>query len=136
MRIYGTVVDSKGEPLPLANITIRNGNQSGKFGTTADTDGNFSLENDIITDSSKFEVSYLGYQSKVLNPTQLQGKSITLVDANPIELSGVTVLGKPLPKKVSTGLTNFKEHLSAHKYVYAGLGGLVGILLITSTIKK
>jgi hypothetical protein len=136
MKIYGTVVDSKGEPLALANITIRNGNQSGKFGTTADIDGNFSLENEIINDNSLFEVSYLGFQSKTLKPSELQGKSITLVDANPIELSAVTVFGKPLPKKASNTLSNFKEHLSAHKYVYAGLGGLAGILLITSTLKK
>lgn len=136
MKIYGTIVDSKGEPLPLANITIINGKQAKKFGTTADIDGNFTLDNAIIDDNSQFEVSYLGFQSKTLKPNDLQGKSITLVDANPIELSGVTVFGKPLPKKASSTLANFKEHLSAHKYVYAGLGGLVGILLITSTIKK
>ncbi|MEI7509941.1 MAG: carboxypeptidase regulatory-like domain-containing protein [Flavobacterium sp.] len=136
MKIYGTIVDSKGEPLPLANITIINGKQAKKFGATADIDGNFSLENAIIDDNSQFEVSYLGFQSKKLKPNELQGKSITLVDANPIELSGVTVFGKPLPKKTSNTLANFKEHLSAHKYIYAGLGGLVGILLITSTLKK
>ena len=136
MKIYGTVVDSKGEPLPLANITIINGKQAKKFGTSADIDGNFSLDNEIIDDNSQFEVSYLGFKSKTLKPSQLQGKSITLEDASAIELSGVTVFGKPLPKKASSTLANFKEHLSAHKYVYAGLGGLVGILLITSTIKK
>lgn len=136
MKIYGTVVDSKGEPLPLANITIINGKQAKKFGTSADIDGKFTLENEIIDDNSQFEVSYLGFKSKTFKPKDLQGKSIILEDASAVELSGVTVFGKPLPKKASSTLANFKEHLSAHKYVYAGLGGLVGILLITSTIKK
>ena len=64
MKIYGTVVDSKGEPLPLANITIINGKQAKKFGTSADIDGKFTLDNEIIDDNSQFEVSYLGFTTK------------------------------------------------------------------------
>jgi hypothetical protein len=135
MKIYGKIVDTLGEPLPLANVTIKNGTQANKFGTSADTDGNFKLENDIITDNSLFAVSYLGYVTQNFKASELQGKTIKLLEATE-ELNAVVVTGKPKPKTSTSSLANFKEHLQKHKYVYAGLGGLAGILLITSSIKK
>ena len=135
MKIYGKILDTLGEPLPLANVTIKNGAQANKFGTSADTDGNFKLENDIITDNSVFAVSYLGYVTQNFKASELQGKTIKLLEGAE-ELNAVVVTGKPKAKATTSSLVNFKEHLQKHKYVYAGLGGLAGILLITSSIKK
>jgi hypothetical protein len=135
MKIYGKIVDTLGEPLALANVTIKNGTQANKFGTSADTDGNFKLENDIITNDSVFAVSYVGYIPQSFKASELEGKTIKLLEATE-ELQPVVVTGKPKAKTSTSSLVNFKEHLQKHKYVYAGLGGLAGILLITSSIKK
>jgi hypothetical protein len=52
------------------------------------------------------------------------------------ELPEITITGRPKPIVKITEKLNFKENLAKHKYVYAGVGALAGILLIMKSIKK
>jgi hypothetical protein len=59
-RIYGRVVDSKGEPLIGASI-IEKGTTNG---TVTDFDGEFTL---TVTGDAILEVSYVGFKSQIVN---------------------------------------------------------------------
>jgi hypothetical protein len=59
-RIYGRVVDSKGEPLIGASI-IEKGTTNG---TIADFDGEFTL---TVKGNAILEVSYVGFKSQIVN---------------------------------------------------------------------
>jgi hypothetical protein len=134
MKISGQVLDSKGEGLALANITITNGDKAEKLGVVADLDGNFVTENDLIKPDSTFRISYVGYIPKFLKASELTDKKITLMESNEL-LSEVTVFSKPIrtAKQSSSAL---KTHIQNNKFTYAGIAGLLGIFLIAKSIKK
>ena len=134
MKIEGKIIDSKGEPLALANITIQDGIKAKKFGTSADLDGNFNLENDIIEPDSVFMISYIGYEPQFVKASELEGKTIMLLDTVE-QLKEITIKGKP-KSIVKSNKLNFKDNLEKHKYVYASIGALAGIILIAKSIKK
>ena len=136
MIISGKVLDSEKEPLHLANITIVTGSQTNKFGTTANENGDFELESDIIDDDSQFRISYLGFRPQYYKASELQGRVIKM-EEDAIELNSVVISpkSKPTNKKLSKP-SNIKQYLQEHKTVYAGLGGVIGIALILISIKK
>ena len=78
MIISGKVLDSANEPLHLANITIVTGSQTNKFGTTANENGDFELEDDIIDDDSQFKISYIGFRPQYYKASELQGRVIKM----------------------------------------------------------
>lgn len=137
MEISGKILDSTNEPLYLANITIVTGSQINKFGTVANDKGEFSLENDIIKPDSQFRISYQGFKPQFYKASELQDKTIKLQE-DTISLQEVVI--RPKDKPVTTTLanqpSNIKQHLQKHKLAYAGLGGLVGLLLLLTSIKK
>jgi len=137
MKISGKILDSTNEPLYLTNITIITGGQSNKFGTVANEDGEFNLDNDIINEDSQFKISYQGFRPQFFKADELQGKTIKL-EEDTIELNEVIVRPKDKPKNIITKNqdNNIKQHLQKHKLVYAGLGGIVAIALIGISIKK
>jgi hypothetical protein len=137
MDISGIVLDSSNEPLYLANITITTGSQNNKFGTIANHNGEFNLSSDIIKPNSKFKISYLGFQSQFYKASELQNKTIKLED-DIIGLKEVVISpkNKPKNKSLATQPSNIKQHFEKHKLVYAGLGGIVAIGLILTSIKK
>jgi len=137
MEISGKILDSTNEPLYLANITIVNGSQSNKFGTMAKENGQFSLSSDIISPDSQFRISYQGFKPQYYKASELQGKTIKL-EEDTILLGEVVVRPKDKPKNVSVANqpSNIKQHFQKHKLVYAGLGGIVGLLLLLTSIKK
>lgn len=137
MEISGKVLDSTNQPLYLANITIVTGSQINKFGTIANESGEFSLDSDIISPDSQFRISYQGYKPQYLKASELQGKTIKLED-DLIGLNEVVIRPKDKPTNISlaTQPSNIKQHFTKHKLVYAGLGGIVGLLLLITTIKK
>lgn len=137
MEISGKVLDSTNQPLYLANITIVTGSQINKFGTIANESGEFSLDSDIISPDSQFRISYQGYKPQYLKASELQEKTIKLED-DLIGLNEVVIRPKDKPKNTSlaTQPSNIKQHFTKHKLVYAGLGGIVGLLLLITTIKK
>jgi len=136
MRISGKVVDVDNEPLISANITLKSGSKAGKVGTNADFDGNFSLESESITEKDLFQVSYVGFTPQTFTAEQLQNKKVTLKEAT-TEL-GELVIDFTKPKKVEPKeqKSKVKEHFIKNKYAYAGLSGLLGLVLIFMSIKK
>jgi hypothetical protein len=137
MEISGKILDSANEPLYLANITITNGSQINKFGAIANGDGEFKLSSDIISPDSQFKISYLGFKPQFYKASELQNKTIKLED-DIIGLSEVVISPKNKPKNtnVANQPSNIKQHFEKHKLVYAGLGGIVGLILILTQIKK
>jgi hypothetical protein len=134
MKISGQVLDSKGEGLSLANITIITGDKAEKLGVVADLDGNFTTENDLIKPDSSFRISYVGFIPKFLKASELVDKKITLMESNE-QLSEVTVFSKPL-KTVKQSTSALKTHIQNNKFAYAGIGGLLGLFLISKSIQK
>lgn len=120
----------------MANITIVTGSQTNKFGTTANEDGDFELESDIIDDDSQFKISYLGFRPQYYKASELQGRVIKM-EEDSIMLDAVVI--SPKSKPTNTNLSkpsNIKQYLQKHKEVYAGLGGVIGLALILISIKK
>jgi len=119
MRISGKVVDVDNEPLISANITLKSGSKTGKVGTNADFDGNFSLESDSFTEKDIFEVSYVGFAKQTFTADELQNKKVTLKEAT-TEL-GELVIDFTKPKKVEPKdqKNSIKYHFIKNKYDYA-----------------
>lgn len=136
MIISGKVLDSANEPLHLANITIVNGSQANKFGTTANENGDFQLDGEIIQDDSEFKISYAGFKPKYYKANQLQGNEIKMEEDSIMENSVITSpKSKPTNVKLSKP-SNIKQHLQKHKKVYAVLGSVIGLAIILISIKK
>jgi len=137
MDISGKILDSSNQPLYLANITIVTGSQINKFGTIANENGEFSLSSEIISPDSQFRISYQGFKPQYFKASELQGKTIKL-EEDTISLLDVVISPKDKPKQstLATEPSNIKQHFTKHKLVYAGLGGIVGLLLLITTIKK
>ena len=137
MEINGKILDATNQPLYLANITIVTGSQINKFGTVAKENGEFSLSSDIISPDSQFKISYQGFKPQFYKASELQGRTIKL-EEDIIGLEEVVIRPKVKPTNTSlaTKPSNIKQHFQKHKLVYAGLGGLVGLLLLLTSIKK
>ena len=137
MEISGKILDSTNQPLYLTNITITTGSQINKFGTVANENGEFKLSSDIISPDSQFKISYVGFKPQFYKASELQGKTIKLEDDS-IGLEEVIVFaqGKPTNINALNKPSNIKQHFQKHKLVYAGLGGIVGLLLLLTSIKK
>ena len=134
-KISGNIVDIDNVPLMGANITLRSGSKSGKVGTASDFDGNFSLESDSFTENDIFEVSYIGFIKQTFTANELQNKKITLKEAIG-ELDEIVVIGTKPTKTQTETQSKLLANLSKNKYVYAGIGGLLGLALIFLSIKK
>jgi len=137
MEISGKILDSTNQPLYLTNITITTGSQINKFGTVANENGEFKLSSDIISPNSQFKISYLGFKPQFYKASELQNKTIKL-EEDSIGLDEVVIRPKNKPKNtnLATQPSNIKQHFQKHKLVYAGLGGIVGLLLLLTSIKK
>lgn len=85
ISISGTVTDENNKGLPGATIIVKNG----KKGTTADFDGNYTIE---VAQSKTLVFSYLGYTSQEV---KVGGKSLINVQLEPnaSELDEVVVIG-------------------------------------------
>ena len=137
MEISGKILDSTNEPLYLANVTITTGSQINKFGTSANADGEFKLSSDIISPDSQFKISYLGFKPQFYKASELQNKTIKL-EEDSIGLDEVIIRPRDKPTNISVANqpSSVKQHFQKHKLVYAGLGGIVALLLILTSIKK
>ncbi|UOE51288.1 TonB-dependent receptor [Mucilaginibacter sp. SMC90] len=90
--IKGKVLDAKGEPLIGVNIRLQGTNQ----GTTTDANGNFNIDAPV---NGVLEITYIGYEKKVVTITGSQTLNITLV-ALPSALTEVVVVGYGTTKKI------------------------------------
>jgi hypothetical protein len=142
MKIFGQITDTNKEPMSLANITIITGDNANNMGTSSDLDGNFSFENSSIVPDSQFKISYVGYLPQFFKASELQGRKIRMAeDVEQLEEVIINVGTKPssssnTANSIKSSKQKFFQHLQDHKFVYAGLGGLAGILLIARAFKK
>ena len=141
MKIFGQVLDIDGLPMGLAKITITTGTKAKEFADVADLDGNFVIDDASITPDSQFKISYVGYIPQFFKASELQGGKIKLKeDINVLDGDIITSgVGKPKDNTlqiVASKKTKFVQHLQDHKFIYAGLGGLAGVLLIVRALKK
>ena len=137
MEISGKIIDSTNEPLYLANVTITTGSQINKLGTSANSEGQFKLSSDIINPDSQFKISYVGFKPQFYKASELQRRVIQL-EEDIIGLNEVVISpkDKPTNTSVATEPSNIKQHFQNHKLFYAGLWGIVALLLILKSIKK
>jgi hypothetical protein len=137
MEISGKILDTTSQPLYLANITISNGSQANKLGAVANESGNFTLKNDLINSDSQFRISYQGFKPQFFKTSELQGKTIKL-EEDTISLDEVIIRpqDKPTNTSVASSKSNVKQYFQKHKMAFAGLGGIVGLLLLLTSIKK
>jgi hypothetical protein len=145
MKIFGQVLDIDGLPMGLANITITTGTKANQFGDVADLDGNFVIDDASIVPDSQFKISYVGYVPQFFKASELQGRKIKLKEDIMALDEVVITSGGGKPKDNAQNNTNqvvastkgkFVQHLQKHKFAYAGLGGLAGVLLIVRALKK
>ena len=92
---------------------------------------------DIISPDSQFRISYQGFKPQYYKASELQGKTIKL-EEDTVFLNEIVIRPKDKPTNTSlaTKPSNIKQHFTKHKLVYAGLGGIVGLLLLLTSIKK
>ncbi|WP_158712734.1 SusC/RagA family TonB-linked outer membrane protein [Parabacteroides pacaensis] len=62
-KIAGTVTDGNGEPIPGANIVVKN---SSSIGTISDINGQFELS---VPEGAEIEVSFIGYKNQHIKVT-------------------------------------------------------------------
>ena len=85
-QLTGKVTNTKGEPLPFANVYIENTTR----GTSANTEGVYSL--DLKNGAYRIVFQYIGYKQKIESVT-IQGKTEVNIqlETSDIELSEFTV---------------------------------------------
>jgi hypothetical protein len=134
MQITGKTIDYNGVPLGRTTILKITGQNANKVGVFSNDDGSFDFENDSIAPDDKFEIKYLGFKSQFFKASQLKNKTIKL-EQQTDEIKPVLIVGQ-VKKKQQEITNNFKLHFNKHKMLYAGIGGLLGLALIFTSIKK
>lgn len=136
MKISGNIVDSSNIPLQLANITIITGSLANKMGTIANEKGDFQLDSDLIDADSQFKISYQGFKPQTYKASELQDKKIKLLE-DATNLDEVVFNNtKPTSNKAKIIVNDVKDNFNQHKIIYAGLGGVLGLALIITNLKK
>jgi hypothetical protein len=135
MRIYGKTLDVNNVPLQRTTIKKITGVNANKVGTFSDDDGNFDFDSESIMPDDEFQISYVGFTPQRFYASELKNKTIKLKDSV-MELEPVAVVGVVKKKNQEQLTNNFKLHLQKHKILYAGIGGLLGLALIFTSIKK
>lgn len=80
-NITGKVIDSKNQPLEFANVLILNANDSSFVeGTVTDNTGKFLLQSG--NENYLLKVSFIGYQTKILN---IKDENIDIITLDPAE---------------------------------------------------
>lgn len=105
--LYGTVTDAvEKQPLPFATVKIAGGSE----GLITDMDGNFTLQR--TPDIQQIEVSYLGYQSRII--TLLPGSDSLHVLMQPSGKELEAYIFKPpydkIRRIINLAIANRKQH--------------------------
>jgi hypothetical protein len=94
----GMVVDSKGDPLPGANIIAVHTPSGTQYGTTSRVDGKYNLNGLRTGGPYKVTVSFVGYKPQVFEGQMLQlGQNLKLdytLYEEALELGSITVVGE------------------------------------------
>lgn len=125
--IRGTVVDdANGEPLYGVTVMVKNTSK----GTSADFDGNFSL--DITPGVYDLKISYVSYKSTTIKGVNVSAGKVTVLDNIRLqksieEMEGVVVTAESIKKSEAAILTvkktsaNVLDGISAEKFDKLGL---------------
>ena len=105
-RISGHVWSKSDGSIMMANVVEKDGNGRIISATQTDMSGNFSLT--IKNPANKLEISYIGYQKKVLNIGAQSSFRVELLDRNTLAEAKVT----QMRKTKSGGLTIPERELS------------------------
>lgn len=101
--ITGMVVDENGEPLPGATITnVKSGNSRESFAVVTDLNGHFKLT--VSGDVRQLEVSYIGFENKVVNLTASNTYRIQM-DPDSHSINEVTVIGNGMYTRTAESFT-------------------------------
>ncbi|MCK7520145.1 MAG: carboxypeptidase-like regulatory domain-containing protein [Ignavibacteriales bacterium] len=96
----GIVVDSKGDPLPGANLLAVHTPSGTEYGTTTRVDGKYNLNGLRTGGPYKITVSFVGYKSQVFEGQMLQLGQNAKIDytlmEEAVELGAVTVVGEKI----------------------------------------
>ncbi|MDX6191531.1 TonB-dependent receptor [Flavobacterium sp. FlaQc-52] len=88
-KVSGTITDDAGATLPGANVAVKGSTN----GTSTDFDGKFTI--DVKTSTGELVITYLGYDSKTLKFSVLNGATTNLgaivLESNSNELSEIVV---------------------------------------------
>lgn len=119
-KVTGTVVDSNGESVIGANVTIK----GTSIGTTTDLDGNYVLEakkGDIL------QISYIGYLTQEIEVGNMSVINITLIEDSKI-LDEVVVVGYGVQRKsdVTGSISVTKSDDMLRQQAFSALDGLKG----------
>lgn len=133
--ITGKVMDEAGEELIGASIKLK----GTTMGTITDINGNFSLSDSRLTDSSVLEISFIGARTEEVRIGTQKHLVITLGADNKV-LDEVVIVGYGMQKKANlTGAVstvNVKEQLEGRSVpdIARGLqGSTPGLTITTST---
>lgn len=105
--IKGLVSDAQGVPLPSANIVVKGESKS----TSTDFDGSFTIE---AKTGSVLEVSYLGYETRMITVGESNVINIKLNEAGSTALTEVVVTSLGV-KKSRKSLTYSSQDLKAEE---------------------
>lgn len=130
--VTGTVVDSKGEPIPGANI-IWKGTTTG---TTANVDGKFSIN--TVKACKTLEISSIGFQTmeyEITNPSE-PVNAVLEDDSYALDETVVIGYGTQTKRTITSAITSLKaEELSGYvgSSIEQTIQGLVpGVRILTS----
>ncbi len=105
--IKGTLMNAAGDPLPHANITLKN------FGSCSNDHGIFELKLPDLSPPASIQVSCVGYETKKINiqPASTEiDLGLILLDSKVVELDEVTIRAKTTT--VAETLLNIYQNLS------------------------
>lgn len=112
----GVIVDSKGDPLPGANIIAVHLPSGTEYGTTSRVDGRYNLNGLRTGGPYKVTVSFVGYKPQVFEGQVLQLGQNAKVDytlyEEAVELGDVTVVGEK-NSILSSGRTGAEQNVTA-----------------------
>lgn len=129
-QVVGTVVDSNGDPIIGASVTVK----GATIGTVTDLDGNFSL---AIPANSTLQIKYVGYINQEIRVGDQTKINITLKEDTQ-SLDEVVVVGYGVEKKVN--LTGAVSNIKMSDLVESrpitnvsqGLAGMAAGVQVTS----
>jgi hypothetical protein len=117
----GNIKNTLGEPLMGANVSAQS--KRGLVGVISDFDGNFNWNPETEL-TSPITVSYVGYQSETLDPSEVVDKQIVLKESME-QLDEVVVIAKRPKSQKGIDKNNLIGIISAGAGLLA-----IGILLV------
>lgn len=120
IRVTGTIIGPKGEPVPYANISVDNGAQ----GTASNEQGVFTIHTILLNDTDTLAISCIGYKTKRIPLSSIEkGDNLTIqLEEHTLTISGLTVYASDQNAKkiVEKALTNYRNNYTHKKYQLKG----------------